>query len=251
MTKLRVSPTRPYDNEGEHPCEALIRIVQSREGNPSKIEREAAFVELLEMFRKGIFAISSSVYKKWHQSICQDYESFHHDTVATFIEMVVCDYVPKKYGGAAMFAPYFQSKLYFRTLDRAQRRANLYNRERPMDIIECFDTLSNNNRDDNKQEDYHLLRSVYQSIVGVNSEISEGLETAELQARIKHLRRTAKRVLSDKYYSIWDLHIFSEWTSDEIAKQIGSTRKVVYTFYKRARTAVLAAYAEDHLRGRI
>jgi hypothetical protein len=254
-----------YYEEREHRCEHLVRIIQSREGTPSKEDREGAFEELLEMFRPLIKSIASRVYRGYRHKLYTDFSSFYHDTITTAIELVLADYVPKKYGGKAMFAPYLQTKLYYRTLYRAQRGVLQNQRE----FSSPLQFEGNDRADPSMISNTVLFRDVYEeTIVGqINAAIlSQVMNTKEtvfdaftqlqIANKIDKLRKIAKLALTDKEHFIWHSTLFSGMQLNEIATSLNAsldqdesawTKQRVFNAYNKIRIKVLSAFGEASL----
>lgn len=258
-----------YYEEREHRCELLVRIIQSREGTPTKEEREKAFEELLEMFRPLIRAIASRVYRGFRHVLHSDFATFYHDTITTAIELVLADYVPKKYGGKAMFAPYLQTKLYFRTLYRAQRALKHHEREFSAEIAfrENDDPWTTDSgvakvmklaHDESigGQLDAAILAQAMES----KETIFETFDRHELQKRVDKLVFIAKSCLDEREHFVWQSTLFTGLKMHEIATAINLqltfgenpwNKQRVYNYYHKIRSKVLSAYGEAALAGEV
>ncbi len=224
-----------YYEEREHRCEYLIRIIQSREGTPSKENREEAFSELLEMFRPLIRRISLKVFHVYGPALRTDFDSFHHDTISTAVEMILADYVPKKYGGKAMFAPYLQTKLYYRTLWLAQK-------EKSSIIWDQVET------------------AILSQVSGKEETAFDILEQKEIEHRVTMLKEIAEKKLTEQETLVWNGALFSGMKMIEIASALNKsltegenawTKQRVYNFYHKIRIKVLSAYGEAALIGEV
>ena len=254
-----------YYEEREHRCEYLIRIIQSREGTPSKENREEAFSELLEMFRPLIRRISLKVFHVYGPALRTDFDSFHHDTISTAVEMILADYVPKKYGGKAMFAPYLQTKLYYRTLWLAQKTMKYYEREylSTMEIPDPDDAPGTN--ETTKKEKSSIIwdqveTAILSQVSGKEETAFDILEQKEIEHRVTMLKEIAEKKLTEQETLVWNGALFSGMKMIEIASALNKsltegenawTKQRVYNFYHKIRIKVLSAYGEAALIGEV
>ncbi len=264
MTDGAPSPQIGYYEGPEHRCELLVRIIQSREGAPSKDEREEAFSELLEMFRPLIKSIASKVYKVYGKGLRTDWGSFYHDTIATAVEMVLDDYIPKKNGGKAMFAPYLQTKLYYRTLWRAQKTIKQYERELPITFDkELWDLFTDSPILDRQQEEFirgQIDNAILSQVTDKELSVFDTVIQNQLRIRLKKLNQVAHSKLTKKELFIWHSTLFSGMNINEIALSLNKdlvenehpwTKQRVHNFYHKIRVKVLAAYGEAALAGEV
>lgn len=260
-----------YYEDREHHCEVLVRIIQSREGSPSKAEREAAFEELLEMFRPLIKSIAHRVYRGYKHALFTDFPTFYHDTVTCAIELVLADYVPKKYGGKAMFAPYLQSKLFYRTLYRAQRTVLRSSREFciPLNFEETTrtdqllssDCITNNLRailDQTMSGQIHT--AILSQVMNRKETVFDDFTQLQISSRVEKLRNVAKHMLTEREHFIWEGTLFLGMQFNEIAKELNTnliedespwTKQRVFNAYNRIRVKVLSAFGEASLSGEV
>lgn len=230
--------------EPEH--EVLIRRIQNREGSIPKAEREEALLELIKKFQYLIKKIANDV---WRKEIGETPDDFQHDTLTTFLELVVEDYIPPRYGGQTTFAPYIQSKLYWKTLYRAQRLTTQRNRAFSVDFT---DKGLESNPDRSEQQVPHALREALLANAGnVEDVIVQDMRDNEIAKQLMELRLIAddSRILDDRERFVWNAYFFSPLTVREIGEKIepkiGTSR--VNQLVGQVRQKVLAEYARRRI----
>jgi len=207
--------------------ERLVKVVQNREGNHPKEEREKALITLAQQFRYLIKKISTQC---WRKATGETKEDFEHDTMTCFCEMVLVDYIPKAYGGLAHFGPYIQTKLYYRTLWRAQKAVR--------DSGRSFVSDFSGEYDGNYQiKGTELIRKglspeVRDAIVATSTNVEDDvigqMRDDEIETLLHEIMSIAARVLDKREKFVWDAYLYSPMLVKEIGNKmeppIGTSR---------------------------
>lgn len=222
--------------------EKLIKVIQNRGGaRISREEREAALLKLINQFR---YLIRKTARDTWDKSTGERFEDFEHDTMTTFLELVVGDYTPIEFGGASPFGPYIQTKLYFKMKYHRQRAERQYQRFPNTDFQRVDFSPSVHGGLFDGREGAHIAcvrEAIYEQVVDVESEVIDRMTDAEITEMLHEIREIAKSVLDARERFIWGAYYFSPMQVKDIGSQleppIGTSR--VNQIVQQARKKVL------------
>lgn len=203
----------------EPPYEKLIKVVQNRNGaSIPREDREMALLELIKSFRYLIRRVARDTYDEYGKRNGERFEEWEHDTMTTFLELVVEDYVPIEFGGAAAFGPYIQTKLFFRMKYAGQKLEKQQERYALADfsVIEIADL---GNISDNKFKS-EIREAIYQQMTSSEEEVLETLNDIEVSQLLQKLRHIAKDVLDERELFIWNKYHFSPDAVRDIGGQL-------------------------------
>lgn len=200
--------------------ERLVKVVQNREGNHTKQEREDALIDLAHRFRYLIKKIAT---KCWRKSTGESREDFEHDVMTTFCEMVLVDYIPKAYGGLAHFGPYVQNKLYWRTVYRAQTLVR--------ESMRTFTTdFADSHTHDAAKGGAHgstgsrLSPEIRDAILGMSTNVEDDvigrMRDEEIQEQLNEVAAIAAQVLDEREKFVWDAYLYSPMMVKEIGGKL-------------------------------
>lgn len=236
-----MDPQPHQDEQVEPEYERLVKVVQNREGNHAKQEREDALIDLAHRFRYLIKKIAT---KCWRKSTGETREDFEHDVMTTFVEMVLTDYIPKAYGGLAHFGPYVQNKLYWRTVYRAQTLVRESMRTFATDYRDCYD--HSHQWGDGRSNGNALPTELREAILGMSTNVEDDvigrMRDEEIQQQLAEVAAIAAQVLDEREKFVWDAYLYSPMMVKEIGSKltppIGTSR--VNQIVIQARKKVLA-----------
>lgn len=230
-------------------CERLVKIAQNRDGQRiSREEREAALVKLIHDFRYLIRKIARDT---WSDATGERFENFEHDTTTTFLELIIDDYVPVSHGGASPFAPYVQSKLYWRMVDKAQRAKNHYRRQFSVSPREGRrgDGGSRTTEPVNSQLDKFILESTFQNITETPDAVIEEFRDDQIRETLTLLNKIASEVLDERQRYVWKHYFFEKTQVREIGEKlnppVGTAR--VHQLVQQARGLVLREFGKRQI----
>lgn len=208
----------------EHKCEELIRRIQSRDGlRVPREEREVALIELFQSFRYLIRRIAKDTFEEYGKRLGETFQDWEHDTTTTFFELVVDDYVPIEYGGqSAAFAPYIQTKLYFKMKYAGQKMEKQAFRNISTDINEIteFDPDFAGRGARATSLNYEIREALYANLTNAEEEVLRDLEDGEISKLLKQVVAIAKSCLDEREFFVWSHYHFSEDAVREIGPQL-------------------------------
>lgn len=234
--------------ESEPRYESLICTIQQREGSKGvpRDEREAASIELIGLFKYLIKKIANLTWRKECGETRTDWE---HDTMATFFELVISDFLPKKFGGAASFGPYIQQKLYWKMVYKGQKLCNSNNR-----LTSVCDFEIENVEDISGARMLHGTRyaqvlnpftsaireAILANATGLEESYIESLRDQDIDKILAEIDQIVS-TLDDRSIFVWRSYFYSDMSTkligESLVPPVGSSR--VHQFVHKTRKTVL------------
>lgn len=236
-------PRQPFPDEPRY--EFLIRRIQQRDGLViSREEREDDFVELIKQFEGFIKKIAKSTWKKSNKISLEDW---HSDTISTFYEYIISDYIHPRYGGASPFAPYIKTKLYFRMVHKGQEENKYINRSFASEMHTVLDSEWTENNDLRKT----VLRSMLENSISVEEEFIANKTDMAISEKLKEIKVIAKEILNERDHSIWEKYFYTGLKSRDIGASLdmpGLNSVNVNVSIKNSRTSILSELGKRHMK---
>lgn len=199
--------------------EKLIKVIQNRNGaRVPREEREEALLNLIKRFQYLIRKTARDTFEIYAKKCGERWENWEHDTMTTFLELVVDDYIPIEYGGQAAFGPYIQTKLYFRMKYAGQKLEKHLERYALADfsIIEIAD-LGTIGQNKFKNE---IREAIYAQMTDSSEEVLDELSDTQIKGLLAKIVLIAKEVLDERELFVWNAYFFSPVAVRDIGGQL-------------------------------
>jgi hypothetical protein len=243
MPQIRRQPEPPY--------EKLIKVIQNRNGaRVPREEREQALLDLIHSFRYLIRKIAKDTFDAYAKSLGERFEDWEHDTMTTFLELVVEDYIPIEFGGQAAFGPYIQTKLFFRMKYAGQKIEKQYQRATLIDFSVLEQATGS------VVENFlrgAVREAIYQQVTDSSEDLMDSFTDIEIRTMLNEIKDIAQKVLEPRELLVWGKYHFSGEAVRDIGGQLnppistsrvnqivqGARKKIFETLGKRQIGAAL------------
>lgn len=230
--------------------EILIRRIQKRPGYVTEVhDRERDCEELIHLFRYLIRKIAT---KTWRAGNSETREDWFQDTMTAFIEFVLSDYLPKEFGGSAMFGTYIQNKLFWKMVYAGQKNLEHSAMHRQTNFHAETASFESGDRVDHFSAD--LRGRILELSTGIEEHLIAEMRDEDVSRQLREVEEISKKVLDARELFLWDSFMTSPTTVRESGEKCNppisgsrvhqiiatSRRKVLEEMGRRALKATLS-----------
>lgn len=198
--------------------EKKIKIIQNREGGRVDVRiREQYILDVIKQFQYLIQRIARHTWQVYGKPVGQSHAEWHHETLTVFCELLISDYTPIEYGGAATFGPYIKTKLFCQMRWHGQKQQRHDSRHTNIDfsLIEMWD-FEPGQSEGNSKIYTELRESIYQNVTDASEEVMQEVDDDAIVQKLGRICRIAQAVLDEDTLFVWNKYFFSEMTIADI-----------------------------------